>query len=98
MLFPRILAIIIIGGGYLIVRSIFNRFPLSRDGINYSPGSVLLSYWFLAFLIIAGQMIYIWIIFSRLFRSLGKGMMVLYVFEFTIVVIYGLMLLRKYRG
>jgi len=67
VLFARLLAVIIIGGGYLIWNAIFKAFPLRKE---YKQNAVFA--WFVAFLIIIGQLVYIYHIFSRLF-SFGES-------------------------
>ena len=67
MIFPRILAILIIGGGYLIWNAIFKAFPFKKE---YKQNAVFA--WFVAFAIIIGQLIYIYYIFSKLF-SFGES-------------------------
>lgn len=91
MLFSRLLAILIIGGGFLICRTIFKAYPLRKE---YKENAIFA--WFIAFLIIAGQLYYIYHIFSKLFnydKSIPIFLLVIIIAVFALIT---LMVWKKY--
>jgi len=96
MIFSRLLAILIIGAGFLICKQIFTKWPLRRNLLEVKENrSFIISMWFIAFAIIFGQLTYIWIIFSRLFRIVDQTKIPYFLFGFLIIGFYALLLLRK---
>lgn len=93
MLLPRFLAILIIGGGYLIWNMIFQQYPLKKE---YEEKPIMA--WGIAFSIIIGQLYYIWFIFSRLF-TYGDSLFIFFlVIRIVISALILLLLWKKYRG
>lgn len=96
MIFPRLLAILIIGGGFLICKQIFTKWPLRRNLLEDKENrNFIISMWSIAFAIIFGQLTYIWIIFARLFRIVDQTKIPYFLFGFLIIGFYALLLLRK---
>ncbi|MDO9578715.1 MAG: hypothetical protein Q7J16_12600 [Candidatus Cloacimonadales bacterium] len=93
MIFPRILAIMIIGCGYLIWNAIFKAFPFRKE---YKQNAVFA--WFVAFLIIIGQLIYIYYIFSNIFSYGESTPIILLVIIIPISALIFLMIWKRYRG
>ncbi|MFC1898000.1 hypothetical protein ACFLYJ_00345 [Candidatus Cloacimonadota bacterium] len=93
MIFPRILAILIIGGGYLIWNAIFQAYPFKKE---YKQNTVFA--WFFAFLIIIGQLYYIWFIFSKIFTYGDSMMIFLLVIKGVISALILLLVFKKIRG
>ena len=93
MLLPRFLALLIIGGGYLVWNMIFQQYPLRK---RYQKKPIMA--WSIAFVIIFIQWYYIWFIFSRLF-SYGDSLFVFFlVIRIIISALILLLLWKKYRG
>jgi|GEM_PF-2006317 len=96
MIFTRLLAILIIGGGYLICKQIFTKWPLRRNLLEDKENRYfIISMWFIAFAIIFGQLTYIWIIFPKLFRIIDQTKIPYFLFGFLIIDFYTILLLRK---
>ncbi|MCK4652977.1 MAG: hypothetical protein KAU01_00860 [Candidatus Cloacimonetes bacterium] len=96
MILPRLLAILIIGGGYLIWRAIFRKWPLRKnqpDESERAHESVFM--WMVGFGIIIGQLIYIWVIFSKVFAMVDSTS---FIFLFFKIVITGLIVLLLYKN
>ena len=93
MLFERLLAILIIGGGYLIWNAVFKAYPLRRE---YEEKPLLA--WMFGFLIIIGQLVYIYHIFSRIFSFGETTPIFLLVIIIVISALIFLMIWKKYRG
>ncbi len=92
----RILPIIIIGGGYLICKAIFNAYPLDIKQFKEKENkSTVISMWFLAFLIICGQLIYIWKILNNLLKISDSIKYPLFFIPLFIILIYGYMLYKN---
>jgi len=93
MLLPRFLAILIIGGGYLVWNMIFRQYPLKKE---YEKKPIIA--WSFAFAVIIGQLYYIWFIFSHLF-SYGDSLFIFFlVIRIVISALILLLLWKKYRG
>ncbi len=96
MIFTRLLAILIIVGGFLICKQIFIKWPLRRNLLEDKENrNFIISMWFIAFAIIFGQLTYIWIIFARLIRIVDQTKIPYFLFGFLIISFYALLLLRK---
>ena len=96
MIFPRLLAILIIGGGYFICKQIFTKWPLRRKLLEDKENrDIIISMWFISLAIIFGQLTYIWIIFARLIRIDDQTKIPYFLFGFLIISFYALLLLRK---
>jgi len=93
MLLPRFLAILIIGGGYLIWNAIFKRYPFRKE---YKEKPWLA--WISAILIIIGQLIYIFYIFSKLFSFGEISPFILLFIKLIISALIILFIWKKYRG
>ena len=93
MFLPRFLAILIIGGGYLVWNMIFQQYPLKKE-CEEKP----IIAWGIAFAIIIGQLYYIWFIFLHLF-TYGDSLFVFFlVIRIVISALILLLLWKKYRG
>ena len=93
MLFPRFLAVLIIGGGYLIWNAIFKRYPFHKE---YEEKPILA--WMFGFLIIIGQLVYIYSIFSKLFSFEESTPIFLLVIIIVFSALILLLLLKRIRG
>ncbi|RLC49936.1 MAG: hypothetical protein DRH79_08335 [Candidatus Cloacimonadota bacterium] len=93
MIIERLLAVLIIGGGYLIWHAIFKKYPISNDYEKKPIGQ-----WTFAFLIIIGQLYYIWTIFSRLFEYGESTPIIFLVIGIVFIALLLLMILRRRRG
>ena len=97
MLLPRLYAIIIIIGGYLACKMIFKQWPLrknqSEEETETVPGSIFMR--ILGFGIIIGQLIYIWIIFSKVFIIVDS---ISLIFLFVKIIFTGLIALMLYKN
>ena len=93
MISQRFLAILIIGGGYLIWKEIFKKYPLNNEYEKKPVG-----HWAFAFLIIIGQLYYIWKIFSPLFGYGESTPIFLLVIVIVFLALFLLMILRRRRG
>ncbi len=93
MLLERFLAILIIGGGYLIWNAVFKAYPLQKE---YDEKPVLP--WMFGFLIIIGQLVFIYKIFSRIFDYGESTPIFLLVIIIIISAFIFLMIWKKYRG
>ena len=91
MLFPRLLAILIIVGGFLFWNAIFKTYPL-RKKYDKKPYPV----WIFGFLIIIGQLVYIHKIFSNLFHYGDNIPIFLLVIIIVIFALITLMLWKRY--
>lgn len=91
MVFERLLAILIIGGGFFIWNAIFKAFPLRKE---YEEKPLLA--WMLGFLVIIGQLVYIYKIFSKLFVSGDSISIFLLVIIIVIFALITLMLWKRY--
>lgn len=92
----RFVPIIVIGGGFLICRAIFMAFPLRKGTLvdeEYKT-SVILT-WIVAFLIIVGQLIYIWRIFERMLKVTDPMILPLFLIPFVILGVYAYFLIRR---
>ena len=99
MILPRLLAILIIGGGYLIWRLIFKKWPLRKkqpDESERAPESVFM--WMVGFAIIIGQLIYIWVIFSKAFYVSDSISFIFIFFKIIITCFIMLLLYKNIRG
>jgi len=93
MIFSRLLAILIIGVGYLIWNEIFKKYPFSKEYDKKPVGQ-----WTFAFLIIVGQLIYIYKIFAKLFVYGESTPIIFLVIGIVFVALLLLMILRRRRG
>ncbi|MBC8415160.1 MAG: hypothetical protein ISS80_05360 [Candidatus Cloacimonetes bacterium] len=96
MILPRLMAILIIGGGYMLSRAIFSAWPLNKEQLeDKETKSISISMWIVGFGIIIGQLIYIWVIFSRVFATVES---ISFIFLFFKIVITGLIVLLLYKN
>jgi len=96
MILPRLMAILIIGGGYMLWKAIFSAWPLNKERLeDKETKSISISMWIVGFGIIIGQLIYIWVIFSRVFATVES---IPFIFLFFIIVITGLIVLLLYKN
>ncbi len=93
MIFSRLLAVLIIGGGYLIWNEIFKKYPFSND---YEKKPAV--QWVIAFLIIVGQLIYIYKIFAKLLVYGESTPIIFLVIGIVFIALLLLMILRRRRG
>jgi LPXTG-motif cell wall-anchored protein len=93
MIFSRIFAILIIGGGYLIWNAIFKAYPFGKEYEKKPIGQ-----WTFAFLIIIGQLIYIYKIFAKLFVYGESTPIIFLVIGIAFVALLLMMILRRRRG
>ncbi|MCF7793680.1 MAG: hypothetical protein K9M95_08135 [Candidatus Cloacimonetes bacterium] len=91
MIFERLLALIIIGGGFFIWNAIFKAYPLRKE---YEEKPLLA--WMFGFLIIIGQLAYIYKIFSKLFIYGDSVPIFLLVIIIVIFALITLMLWKRY--
>jgi len=96
MLLSRLFPILIIGVGYLICKSIFTKYPLTKDTLANQDkiASIYLS-WFLSLLIILGQIFYVVKIFSSLFKVSGIFFWPFFIIIFSVFSIYAIFFLKK---
>ncbi|KQC05517.1 MAG: hypothetical protein APR54_08215 [Candidatus Cloacimonas sp. SDB] len=96
MLINRFLAIIIIGGGFLVCKAIFSAHPLD---VKYLKGkenkSTVISLWSLAFLIICGQLIYLWQILNVFFKISEVIKYPFFIIIFLIILVNGYFLFKN---
>ncbi len=92
MLFDRLLAIFIIGGGFLIWNAIFKTYPLRKE---YDEKPLLV--WLIGFFIIIVQLVYIYFLFSGLLKYSDTIPFFFLVIIFAIIALIFLMLWRKYK-
>ena len=96
MILTRLMAILIIGGGYMLSRAIFSAWPLNKEQLeDKETKSISISMWIVGFGIIIGQLIYIWFIFSRVFVMEDS---ISFIFLFFKIVITGLIILILYKN
>ena len=93
MLFERIIAIIIIGGGYLIWSAIFKKYPFGKE---YKQKPILA--WLIGFLVIFGQLAYIYLVFARLFEYGDSIPIIFLVIGIVFTALLFLMIIRRRRG
>ena len=92
----RVLAILIIGGGFWICQMILRKFPLNKATFEAEEDkSRVLSLWSLAFVIISGQLIYIWKIFSVAFGSLDSIKYIVFAIPFLALVIFMIFFIKS---
>lgn len=91
MILERMLALILIGGGFLVWNAIFKAYPLRKE---YEEKPLLA--WMLGFLIIIGQLLYIYKIFSKLFNYTDSVPIFLLVIIIVIFALITLMLWKRY--
>jgi len=96
MVLNRLLPIILIGGGYLISKSIFTAYPLKKGSLNnVKTGSSLYLLWTLAFLIITGQLLYIVKVFTNLFQLSGNLVLPFFLIPVLVISMYALFFFKK---
>jgi membrane-anchored protein YejM (alkaline phosphatase superfamily) len=96
VLIYRLLPIIIIGGGFLICKAIFNAYPLDFQQFKEKENkSTVISMWFFAFLIICGQLIYIWSILNTFLKISDSVKYPLLLIPLFIIFIYGYILYKN---
>lgn len=93
MIFPKILALVIIGGGYLIWNTILLQNKRNKKSVRKS--SITLGF---ALAIILGQMYFIWFVFPRLFINEYSIPFFLLVIRSIISALILMSFWKKFRG
>jgi|APSaa5957512622_1039677.scaffolds.fasta_scaffold12282_4 hypothetical protein len=96
MLIYRLLPFIIIGGGFLICKAIFKAYPLQLEFLNEKDNKLtVISMWSLAFLIICGQLIYIWKLINIFLIISDPLKYPILVFFLIIIIMYSIFIFIK---
>jgi hypothetical protein len=99
MILTRLMAILIIGGGYILWKAIFGAWPLNKAQLeDKETKSISISMWIVGFGIIIGQLIYIWFIFSRVFVMEDSISFIFLFFKIVITALIVLLLYKNIRG
>ncbi len=94
---PYLLAILIIGGGYMLSRAIFSAWPLKKEQLeDEETKSISISMWIVGFGIIIGQLIYIWIIMENFFSFVDPVRIPLFLIRFVVIGLYSFLLYKHF--
>jgi hypothetical protein len=89
VIIDRILAILIIGGGFWICQRIFRAFPLSIHNWKKSTEKSKMFYaWLATFAIILVQVTYIWQILSKAFAVIDSVKYIMFFMPFLIFMLF----------
>ena len=88
--------ILLIGGGYVVCRTIFSAYPLKKatldDRENRTPVYLL---WLVAFGIIIFQLYFIIDVFLELFKATGEFKGLFFFIGFVILAFYGFLYIKR---